>query len=210
MSAWRPCAIAGVCLESAAIPLTRRQTAQEFPLKRTTQGSLVVAFCMAAVAEAWAAGSAPPATSALPAKLNRSDVSYITDAMAQNQSEIDASNYVMKHASGARAREFAQQILRDDAQTLTDLQKANDGSIPAPLPGTQADRFFLNKTGNELDKSYLDLMVDSLDVAVGKCQAAVELPVYGAAVRAVARKTLPAIRRHDATARSLDASTPSK
>jgi predicted outer membrane protein len=191
-------------------------------LKHATRVSLVVASCMAAVAGAWAAGNAAPsrnaapaaspaaAASPAPAKLNSSDSSYLADAMSVNQAEIDASNYAVKHASTPKVRQFAQAIAHDDTQTLADMQKANDGTIPAPVPDTQADRFFTDKTGTDVDKAYLDLMIGSMDVAVGKCQAAADLPIYGPAVRAIARKTEPTIRRHDATANSLEQSLPAK
>jgi len=168
-------------------------------MKHRSRNTVIAAVGALVIATTASAAAAPA-----PVVLNSSDHSFLSDVLSANQYEIDLSNYAAKKASSAKVRQFAQTIVHDDTQLAADLLKASDGSIPPPASTQQPDRNFEGKTGADIDKAYLDVMVDELDIAAGKFLVAGDGPQHDAAVRAVAKQAAPMVRRHDEMAKSLD------
>ena len=160
---------------------------------------LLVVIGIAAIdAFAFAAGSDPHP------KLNSSDHSFLTDALASNQLEIDVSAYAVKQAKSDKVRAFAKTMVAEHAKLAIEMQKANDGLVPTPPPTPQPGINLLGRNGAEFDDSYVALMVSYEDEELGKFGGAVDGPQHTPIVHDMAKKLLPMIRHHDAAANALE------
>jgi putative membrane protein len=172
--------------------------------------SLVATPAFAAGTKPAPAASANAATTAAPAALTPSDRIFLADAMASSQKEIDASNFIAKQTASPKVRQFAQTMVRDHTQLLAQLQKIAGPTMPPPAPNNDPNPNLAYLKGAEQDKAYMDLMVNDHDVAVGKFLVTSDGPQHGAAVRDLAKKALPTVRKHDEMAKTLDRSLPAR
>jgi putative membrane protein len=140
------------------------------------------------------------------AALTADDRTFLADATASNQKEIDVSNLAVRQASSAKVKTFARGMVRDHTKMAADLAKLNDGSVSAAPPTDAPDADLAGKSGHDFDKAYMDKMVADHDATVAKFTATAHGKGFSAPVRNAAKKALPTIRHHDAMAKTLASS----
>ena len=146
------------------------------------------------------------ATSMTNAGATAIDAAFVTDAMKGDNSEVAIGNLAATKATSAAAKEFGRMLATDHGahkQKLAAL--ASSAGVPVTEEPSNEGKANLDKlkglTGSAFDKEFARLMVDDhqKDIAKYEKQASSADPQTAA----LAKETLPTLRKHLQTAKSL-------
>src|SRR5579859_1573237 len=137
-----------------------------------------------------------------------SDEKFITDAAKGNRAEVELGRVVAAKASDPKVRSFARQMVKDHTEALNQLQKlaqqknitlSND--IPEDAKDMQSK--LSNETGKQLDKDYMDGMVQDHQKDVQEFQTAAQ-SASDPDVKQWAGKMVPTLQEHLQKAQEID------
>jgi len=137
-----------------------------------------------------------------------SDEKFITDAVKGNRAEVEMGRIVAAKASDPNVRSFAKQMVKDHTNALNQLQKlaqqknitiSND--IPEDAKDMQSK--LSNETGKQLDKDYMDGMVQDHQKDVQEFQTAAQ-SASDPDVKQWAGKMVPTLQEHLQKAQEID------
>ena len=137
-----------------------------------------------------------------------SDEKFITDAAKGNRAEVELGRMVAARASDPRVRSFAKQMVKDHTDALNQLQKlalqknitlSND--IPDDAKDMQSK--LSNETGEQLEKDYMDGMVQDHQKDVQEFQTAAQ-SASDPDVKQWAGRMVPRLQEHLQKAQEID------
>lgn len=163
------------------------------------------------------------------AAVTPADQRFLDDAHASGRKEIHAAALAQDRAKDEDVRELAALIERDHQALNTQLKTAGAHDTD-PHPGTGSKAPGTASSGNEaettahttaladdphmkglvqaegsaFDRAYLDMLVKMHRQSIAKFEAVATGQGHSPAVKALAEQALPSLRRHAATAVSLD------
>jgi putative membrane protein len=139
---------------------------------------------------------------------NSSDEKFITDAVKGNRAEVEMGRLVAAKAADPNVRSFAKQMVKEHTEALNQLQKlaqqknitiSND--IPEDAKDMQSK--LSNETGKQLDKDYMDGMVQDHQKDVQEFQTAAQ-NASDPDVKQWAGKMVPTLQEHLQKAQEID------
>jgi putative membrane protein len=148
---------------------------------------------------------APPAFAADPA--TSADQGFVTQAVSANQAEIALGKMAQGRSGNVNIKEYGAMMVRDHSEANTELvaiATSKDLSVPDSVSSEQDQRenTFESMLPAEFDRKYLEAMVTDHAQAIALFQQEAD---SGAdkQLRDFAARTLPAIKKHFETAKSL-------
>jgi putative membrane protein len=147
--------------------------------------------------------ASPPATSALSA----ADRAFAETAARMGMAEVQLATNVSNKAQTQEVRSFAQRMITDHNranQELTTLgaQKGIDPPADVDAKHKELDAKLAGLAGPELDRAYMQAMVDDHAAAVAAFESAAA-QVTDADLKAWAAKTLPVLHEHHRKAQEI-------
>jgi len=139
---------------------------------------------------------------------NSSDEKFITDAAKGTRAQVELGRMVAARASDPAVRSFAKQMVKEHTDALNQLQKlalqknitlSND--IPDAAKDMQSK--LSNETGKQLDKDYMDGMVQDHQMDVQEFQTAAQ-SASDPDVKQWAGKMVPTLQEHLQKAQEID------
>jgi len=147
--------------------------------------------------------AAPSAVHARPAD----DRHFVADAMKGDNSEVVLGNLAVKRGTTAAVRRYGQMLAKDHAQHRHIVSRL--GKRPGVVPTTQlseggqhARSMMLALHGCQFDTAFRSHMIADHREDISKYRAAAS-SAASPAVRAMAKATLPVLRKHLRTGQSL-------
>lgn len=133
--------------------------------------------------------------------------SFLTDAMKGDNSEVTLGSIAAKRGASAEVRAFGSMMVKDHGmakgEVATLAKKMGVPTTEALTPEATAERTKLMKlSGTAFDREFASYMVNDHREDIAKFEAEAESS-DGAAVTALAAKTLPTLKRHLAAAEKL-------
>jgi putative membrane protein len=137
-----------------------------------------------------------------------SDEKFITDAAKGTRAQVEIGRMVAARASDPAVRSFAKQMVKEHTDALNQLQKlalqknitlSND--IPDAAKDMQSK--LSNETGKQLDKDYMDGMVQDHQMDVQEFQTAAQ-SASDPDVKQWAGKMVPTLQEHLQKAQEID------
>ncbi|MFL6591572.1 MAG: DUF4142 domain-containing protein [Luteimonas sp.] len=130
------------------------------------------------------------------------DTDFYTEAMKGDQKEIAVSQMVAKQSTNADVKALAKKIVSDH-QALDKKVKAAAGSKVTPPPAdTTMTSALEGKTGSDLDRAYVDMMVTDHQTDIPKFENASQNASTDEAKK-LATDALPKLRDHLKTAQDV-------
>lgn len=131
---------------------------------------------------------------------NDSDAQFLMDAAEMQHKEIRLGQLAQQKGNAAHVKELGKMMEDDHSKAFSELQTlAQSKSIAVPTSATEdsMDTYgdLNDKTGNDFDKSYSDLMVEHHEDAIELYENAVS-DSEDANIRAWASEKLPGLRTH--------------
>ena len=140
--------------------------------------------------------TAPPPTGPV------TDTDFYTEAMKGDQKEIAVSQMVAKQSTNADVKALANKIVSDH-QALDKKVKAAAGSkVTPPAADTTMTSALEGKTGSDLDRAYVDMMVTDHQTDIPKFENASQNASTDEAKK-LATDALPKLRDHLKTAQDV-------
>jgi putative membrane protein len=125
------------------------------------------------------AGNPPAVGTSGASEISGSDRDFLRDIAGKNMAELELGRTAVDRASDAQVRNFAQMMLNDHAKagdSLKAIASQNRVDLPTELDekprDLQAD--LAKKQGLELDKTYMDAMVDGHQSFVDKLESRID------------------------------------
>jgi len=137
-----------------------------------------------------------------------SDEKFITDAVKGNRAEVEMGRIVAAKASDPNVRSFAKRMVKDHTEALNQLQKLaqqKNITISNDIPDAAKDMQskLSNETGKQLDKDYMDGMVQDHQKDVQEFQTAAQ-SASDPDVKQWAGKMVPTLQEHLQKAQEID------
>jgi putative membrane protein len=137
------------------------------------------------------------------------DQQFISDAAKGNRAEVQLGKMVASKTSDPSVKRFAQMMVDDHTKALNQLQQvasAKNITLPDGVPDDAKDLQdkLTNESGKQLDKDYMDGMVQDHQKDVQEFQEASQ-NLHDPAVKQWATKTLPTLQLHLQRAQQVDA-----
>lgn len=135
------------------------------------------------------------------------DSEFAIKAASGGMMEVELGNLAMQKATNARVKEFARMMVDDHTKANSEL-KSLAASKNITLPATMGNDHQKHlddlraKSGADFDKAYMDLMVEDHDEDIDLFEKASN-NAKDADVKAFAAKTLPTLRKHHESAKSI-------
>ena len=132
--------------------------------------------------------------------VEKGDAAFATEAASGGMVEVVLAKMVQAKGSDAQVKAFADKMVADHTKAndeLKDIAKSKSITLP-PVPGADEQKIIdklSKKTGKDLDKAYVDDMVDDHKNDVKKFTDATK-NVKDADLNAFATKTLPVLQMH--------------
>ncbi len=141
------------------------------------------------------------------AMVNEDDAEFAIQAADAGLAEIELGKLAMERATDQRIKDFAQRMVSDHEKAndeLLAIAAMHNITLPPVSGEDQIDkqRNLHEKSGEEFEREYMELMVDDHDDVVSLFEDASN-DVRNADLQAFAAKTLPTLKKHAAEARSL-------
>ncbi len=142
------------------------------------------------------------------------DADFAVRAADAGLAEIQLGRLAMERATDPRIKDFATRMVRDHEQVndeLLAIAARHEITLPPAASADKVDkeRELREKTGQDFDREYIEVIVDEHDDAVSLFEDA-SSDARNADLQAFAAKTLPALKKHLEEARSLrDSISPS-
>jgi len=146
--------------------------------------------------------SATPATGDMAATGPVSDTQFYQDALNDGQKEIDASKLESKSGSDADAKKLADKLIADHTAMGKKVKAAAGTGVTPPTPDAMAPADLQGKTGKDLDKAWVDMMVADHQKAVSMFENASKNASTDDAKK-LATDALPTLREHLKAAQDL-------
>jgi putative membrane protein len=139
---------------------------------------------------------------------NSSDEKFITDAAKGTRAQVELGRMVAARASDPAVRSFAKQMVKDHTEALNQLQKLaqqKNITISNDIPDAAKDMQskLSNETGKQLDKDYMDGMVQDHQMDVQEFQTAAQ-SASDPDVKQWAGKMVPTLQEHLQKAQEID------
>lgn len=156
-------------------------------------------------------GAATPAGSTTPGMadpnaggaITDADRTFLAQALAANQHELQAAQLGIEKAQSEEVRNFAQRMQQDHSQLGTRMQPLVQQAGISMAEPTMAMTELEAATGEAFDQAFMEMMVADHRKAVGDFEAAANGPAHGAEVRSMAGEALPTLRSHMQDAEAL-------
>lgn len=155
-------------------------------------------------------GTGADTTAATAPTLDKSDLEFFEDAAQGGLAEVRLGQLVQKQAVNDDVKAFAQRMVDDHTKLnnqLTQLaQKRRGVMVPRALDRKHQDEVdkIAKETGDKLDKSYIDRMVDDHENDVKAFQKQVK-EGKDEELKAIAASALPTLQDHLTQARQIKA-----
>jgi putative membrane protein len=125
---------------------------------------------------------------------------FAVDATTANMLEIELGNLAAERASSQEVRTFAQKMVNDHTQAqerLNAIAQQKNIALPDGLPQDKRDKIedFREKSGNDFDRDYIDLMVDEHQDNINEYEDAAD-NLEDNEIKQYANETLPNLREH--------------
>jgi putative membrane protein len=136
------------------------------------------------------------------------DSGFFKNAGASGLAEVKAGQLAMEHASSAKVKKFAQQMVQDHTRVNEELETLKSGDkgyalVRSAKPDDEKIIDALSRMkGAEFDKAYAKMMVANHEEAVAIFETEIEKG-SSPALKAFAKKTLPTLKHHLEMARKL-------
>ena len=156
--------------------------------------------------------SAQPSTSAstpTSAANSNPDQDFINNAAKGNRAEITLGKMVAAKTKNPSVKQFAQMMVKDHTDALAKLQlvaQAKNITVPDEMPDDAKDlqSKLSSDTGKQLDKDYMDGMVEDHQKDVQEFQDATQ-KLQDPQIKQWATTTLPTLQKHLDKAKQIDA-----
>jgi putative membrane protein len=137
------------------------------------------------------------------------DQQFITEAAQDGRTEVELGKLAQRKASDPAVKRFAQKLVADHTkanQQLESLPQASQVSQSATIPDDKRRTIdeLSSLSGKEFDKRFIDAMVSDHEKAVSRFQE-VASAASDPQVKQFASQTLPTLKQHLDTAKSLQA-----
>lgn len=131
---------------------------------------------------------------------NDNGAKFLMEVAEMQQEEISLGQLAQQKGTAAHVKELGKMMEMDHTKSLTELAalaQAKSVSIPTSITNDSKDAYdkLNEKTGNDFDKAYSDLMVEKHEDAIEKFEKA-STDSEDAEVKAWATSKLPALRTH--------------
>ncbi len=141
--------------------------------------------------------------------LSSSDQHFIMEAAKGNKAEVELGQVVAQKATNPQVKRFAEMMVKDHTQALNQLQQLAEKknvTLPSELPDDAKDleSKINSASGSEMDKTYMDGMVDDHQKDVQEFKDAAK-DVQDKDVKQYASSTLPTLQQHLQKAKQIDA-----
>jgi putative membrane protein len=155
-------------------------------------------------------GTVPSATAATAGTVAEADRTFMMDAASAGMMEVETSRLAEQNGSSARVKGFATMMIQDHTNAnneLKGLASAKGVMLPDSMMAKHRAHVDMlkNKTGKELDKAYMSMMVNDHNEDVNKFQVASN-NAADADLKAFAGKTLPTLRKHLDSSKAINTS----
>ena len=130
------------------------------------------------------------------------DTQFYQDALNDGQKEIDASKMESASGSSADAKKLADKLIADHTAMGKKVKAAAGTGVTAPAPDTAPPADLQGKTGADLDKAWVDMMVTDHQKAVSMFENASKNASTDDAKK-LATDALPTLREHLKAAQDL-------
>lgn len=130
------------------------------------------------------------------------DTQFYQDALNDGQKEIDASKMESASGSNADAKKLADKLIADHTAMGKKVKAAAGTGVTAPAPDTAPPADLQGKTGADLDKAWVDMMVTDHQKAVSMFENASKNASTDDAKK-LATDALPTLREHLKAAQDL-------
>lgn len=142
------------------------------------------------------------------AAASMSDQNFVNDAAKGNRAEVTLGKMVAAKTHNPDVKQFAQMMVKDHTAALNQLQQVaqkKNMTLPDGLPddAQQLQSKLSSDTGKQLDKDYMDGMVEDHQKDVQEFQAASQ-NVKDPDVKEWASNTLPVLQKHLDKAQQVD------
>ncbi len=153
-------------------------------------------------------GNAPSSEAANSSTAPVSDKQFIADVAKGNRAEVELGRMVAAKAQDPDVKHFAQMMVKDHTKALNELEKlahSKNVTLPNDLPddAKSLEGKLANETGKQLEKDYMDSMVQDHQKDVKEFQEASQ-NVQDPDVKEWAGKTLPTLQKHLEIAQQVD------
>jgi putative membrane protein len=131
---------------------------------------------------------------------NNSGQKFLMEASKMQHEEIALGRLAQQRGTSQHVKDLGNMMVQDHTKTLSEIQtlaQSQSITIPSTLENSSVDGYdkLSDKTGNDFDKSYTDLMVKHHKDAIDKFEKAAE-NTENSEVAAWARQKLPGLRTH--------------
>ena len=130
------------------------------------------------------------------------DTQFYTQALMGGEKEIAASQMESKQGSNADVKQAATMIASDHTAMGKKIKAAAGSKVAAPTPDSAMTASLQGKTGADLDRAYLDMMVTDHQEAIAMFENAAK-NASTAEAKKLATDGLPKLRDHLKTAQDL-------
>ncbi|WP_348822354.1 DUF4142 domain-containing protein [Flavobacterium aestuarii] len=100
------------------------------------------------------------------------DSAFLTEAASINLMEVEVGKLALQKSLRKDIKDYAQMLIDDHTRSLDELQmlaSQNTITLPAAISDVDREKYNeLNKSGNEFDKKFIDMMVEGHEKAVDK------------------------------------------
>jgi putative membrane protein len=133
---------------------------------------------------------------------------FMVKAANGGMMEVELGNIAKDKATNASVKEFAAMMVKDHSEANEEL-KALAASKSITLPATMDDDHrdhitdLSNKTGNDFDKAYMDMMVSDHKKNIDMFEDILDDTNVAPELKAFANKTLPVLKKHHEEAKRI-------
>jgi putative membrane protein len=133
---------------------------------------------------------------------------FMVKAANGGMMEVELGNLAKEKATNASVKEFAAMIVKDHSNAndeLKSLAATKSITLPATMDNDHRDHVsdLSNKSGNDFDKAYMDMMVSDHKKDVDMFEDILDDNDIAPEVKAFANKTLPVLKKHHEEARRI-------
>lgn len=141
--------------------------------------------------------------------LSSSDQHFVMEAAKGNKAEVELGQVVAQKTTNPQVKRFAEMMVKDHTQALNQLQQLAETkkvTLPSELPDDAKDleSKINSASGSDLDKTYMDAMVDDHQKDVQEFKDASK-DAQDKEVKQWASSTLPTLQQHLQKAKQIDA-----
>ena len=141
--------------------------------------------------------------------LSSSDQHFVMEAAKGNKAEVELGQVVAQKTTNPQVKRFAEMMVKDHTQALNQLQQLAEMkkvTLPSELPDDAKDleSKINSASGSDLDKTYMDAMVDDHQKDVQEFKDAAK-DAQDKDVKQWASSTLPTLQQHLQKAKQIDA-----